>query len=316
MAASSNCPLLHPSISTDTSTTTGTATSKTKTTKIITEDIPDAIITLTAPVPLPTTAAEETTAPTVPTALDTHVDPTTIIVALTTAPTSTSTSTSAATTTPNPIAEAPPPPLLPLPPTMPTNPPAAATAAAAAATPPPPPNSTTWHQRTLTLPSRGRGAHLITQDLEAGIPEIRSYRIGLLHVFAQHTSCALSLNENWDADVRLDMADALDRIVPEEGSAVGENLRGLGSGRSGGGGGSGKETKGRKGAGQELYRHSCEGADDMPAHVKSALIGASVSVPISEGKLATGTWQGVYLLEFRNGKQSRRLVATLQGERL
>ncbi|KAF2229785.1 hypothetical protein EV356DRAFT_493208 [Viridothelium virens] len=160
---------------------------------------------------------------------------------------------------------------------MASNPPAAAAA--------PPPSSTTWHQRTLTLPCRGRGAHLITQDLEARVPEIRGYRIGLLHVFAQHTSCALSLNENWDADVRLDMADALDRIVPEEGS------------------------------GQELYRHSCEGADDMPAHVKSALIGASVSVPISEGKLAMGTWQGVYLLEFRNGKQSRRLVTTLQGER-
>ena len=107
------------------------------------------------------------------------------------------------------------------------------------------------------------------------------------------------------------MADALDRIVPEEGSGVGDNLVKLGSGRA-----SGKNVEGRKAApGQELYRHSCEGADDMPAHVKSALIGASVTVPISEGKLATGTWQGLYLLEFRNAKQSRRLVATVQGER-
>jgi len=92
------------------------------------------------------------------------------------------------------------------------------------------------------------------------------------------------MNENWDEEVREDMSDALDRIVPED----------------------------RKG---NLYRHSAEGLDDMPAHVKSALIGASVSVPIKDGKLATGTWQGIWYLEFRTSKHSRHVVATINGEK-
>lgn len=94
------------------------------------------------------------------------------------------------------------------------------------------------------------------------LPEIKDYKIGILHLFVQHTSCALSLNENWDSDVREDMTDALERIVPYD----------------------------KKG---NLYRHSAEGEDDMPAHIKSALIGSSVTIPISNGKLNTGTWQGV-----------------------
>lgn len=171
-------------------------------------------------------------------------------------------------------------------------------------------SNSAWLQRIFAIPSKGRGAHLITQDVLKAVPEVANYRVGLLSVFVQHTSCALSLNENWDPEVRLDMSDALDRIVPEEGSGVGDNLLKLGSGRA-----NGKNAEGTKTAGQDLYRHSCEGADDMPAHVKSALIGANVTVPISEGKLATGTWQGLYLLEFRDAKQSRRVVATLQGER-
>lgn len=170
-----------------------------------------------------------------------------------------------------------------------------------------------WSQKTFTLPSKSRGSYLITDTVLKEVPEIKTFKTGLLHLFIQHTSCALSLNENWDEDVRADMSDALDRIAPED----------------------------RKG---ELYRHSAEGLDDMPvsffslslsarrmrdigwigcglmftgqAHIKSALIGASVSVPITNGKLATGTWQGIWYLEFRASKHSRKVVATIQGEKM
>ncbi|KAF2646876.1 UPF0047-domain-containing protein [Massarina eburnea CBS 473.64] len=146
------------------------------------------------------------------------------------------------------------------------------------------PCNMSWFQKTLTLPARSRGSYLITDDITSSLPELTSYKTGLLTLFIQHTSCALSLNENWDADVRADMSDALDRIVPED----------------------------RKGG---LYRHDAEGADDMPAHVKSALIGASVTIPITNGRLATGTWQGIWYLEFRAAKHSRKVVATIQGEK-
>ncbi|KAF2269407.1 UPF0047 domain protein, partial [Lojkania enalia] len=139
-------------------------------------------------------------------------------------------------------------------------------------------------QKQLTLPSRSRGSYLITDHITRELPELRNYKTGLLHLFIQHTSCALSLNENWDEEVRLDMSDALDRIVPEDKKNVG------------------------------LYRHDAEGSDDMPAHVKAALVGASVTVPITNGRLATGTWQGIWYLEFRAAKHSRRVVATIQGE--
>ncbi|EMC94142.1 hypothetical protein BAUCODRAFT_36612 [Baudoinia panamericana UAMH 10762] len=141
-----------------------------------------------------------------------------------------------------------------------------------------------WTQKHITLPSHSRGTHLITDTVTSSLPEIASYRVGLLHLFIQHTSCALSLNENWDEDVRADMSDALDRLAPED----------------------------RKG---DLYRHSAEGLDDMPAHIKSVLVGATVSIPVSEGRLALGTWQGIYLLEFRAAKHSRKVVATIQGEK-
>lgn len=141
-----------------------------------------------------------------------------------------------------------------------------------------------WFQKTFTLPSKSRGSYLITDTVLKELPELKNYKVGTLHLFVQHTSCALSLNENWDSDVRADMSDALDRIAPydKDGS---------------------------------LYRHDAEGQDDMPAHIKSALVGASVTVPISEGRLATGTWQGIWLLEFRTAKHSRRVVATVQGEK-
>ena len=141
-----------------------------------------------------------------------------------------------------------------------------------------------WFQKQITLPSKARGSYLITSIIEKELPELKEYKIGLLHLFMQHTSAALSLNENWDSDVREDMSDALDRLAPSD----------------------------KKG---ELYRHSAEGPDDMPAHIKSLLTGASVSVPIKDGRLATGTWQGIWYLEFRAQKHTRRLVATIQGER-
>ncbi|KAK1854008.1 hypothetical protein CCHR01_03313 [Colletotrichum chrysophilum] len=142
-----------------------------------------------------------------------------------------------------------------------------------------------WFQKQFTLPARSRGSYLITDEVVSQLPELKNYKVGILHLFVQHTSCALSLNENWDDDVRADMSDALDRIAPEVGPK-----------------------------GQELYRHSAEGPDDMPAHIKSALVGASVTIPIKDGRLATGTWQGIWYLEFRASRHQRRLVATIQGE--
>ncbi|KAI1406735.1 hypothetical protein F4819DRAFT_493571 [Hypoxylon fuscum] len=150
----------------------------------------------------------------------------------------------------------------------------------------PPASTMSWVQKQFTLPPRSRGSYLITDHVVNSVPEIRQYKVGLLNLFVQHTSCALSLNENWDDDVRADMSDALDRIAPEAGPK-----------------------------GEDLYRHSAEGSDDMPAHIKSALIGASVTIPIKDGKLATGTWQGVWYLEFRQVKHTRRVVATIQGEK-
>ncbi|KAK4165394.1 hypothetical protein QBC43DRAFT_315916 [Cladorrhinum sp. PSN259] len=146
---------------------------------------------------------------------------------------------------------------------------------------------TMWTQKHITLPPKSRGSYLITDLIVQQLqPELRQYKVGLLNLFVQHTSCALSLNENWDEDVRADMSDTLDRIVPEAGPN-----------------------------GEELYRHSCEGPDDLPAHVKSALIGASVTIPIKDGKLCTGTWQGIWYLEFRAQKHTRKVVATIQGEK-
>ncbi|RKU40937.1 hypothetical protein DL546_003030 [Coniochaeta pulveracea] len=146
--------------------------------------------------------------------------------------------------------------------------------------------STMWFQKQFGLPTHSRGSYLITDHVLKELPEIKNYKVGLLNLFVQHTSCALSLNENWDSDVRADMSDALDRIAPDAGPK-----------------------------GEALYRHDAEGADDMPAHIKSALIGASVTIPIKDGKLATGTWQGIWYLEFRTSKHSRRVVATIQGEK-
>ncbi|OAA74616.1 yjbQ [Akanthomyces lecanii RCEF 1005] len=143
-----------------------------------------------------------------------------------------------------------------------------------------------WTQKEFSLDARSRGSYLITDEVLKAVPEIKKYKCGLLNLFIKHTSCALSLNENFDKTVRTDMSNALDRIAPEAGPR-----------------------------GEALYDHDDEGPDDMPAHIKSALVGASVTVPIKDGKLQTGTWQGIWYLEFRASKHRRNVVATIQGEK-
>jgi secondary thiamine-phosphate synthase enzyme len=138
----------------------------------------------------------------------------------------------------------------------------------------------TWFQRHLRLTARRRGFHLITPEIVNALPELGRIKVGLLHVFIQHTSASLSINENADPDVPADLETAFDRLAPED----------------------------------ARYRHTCEGPDDMPAHVKSALLGCSLSVPISDGRLCLGTWQGIYLCEHRNRGGARNLVLTVSGE--
>lgn len=137
-----------------------------------------------------------------------------------------------------------------------------------------------WIQHQLQLPAFARGCHLVTRHIVDAIPEVATVQVGLLHVFIQHTSASLSINENADPDVRTDLETALNIIAPDEMPFV----------------------------------HTIEGPDDMPAHVKSSLLGAAVSVPVTDGKLAFGTWQGIYLCEHRNHGGRRRLVLTLQGQ--
>jgi secondary thiamine-phosphate synthase enzyme len=137
-----------------------------------------------------------------------------------------------------------------------------------------------WMQHQLRLTPRRRGFHLITPEIEAAIPDLARFQVGLLHVFLQHTSASLCINENADPDVPHDLELAFNEIASED----------------------------------FAYRHTLEGPDDMPAHVKAALIGNSVSVPIADGRLCLGTWQGVYLCEHRDRGGPRHLVLTLQGE--
>lgn len=137
-----------------------------------------------------------------------------------------------------------------------------------------------WIQHELQLPPFRRGIHLITDRVERAIPELSDCRIGLLHVFIQHTSASLTINENADADVRTDFEASLNSLVPED----------------------------------FPYVHTIEGPDDMPAHVKASLMGSSVSAPVRDGRLALGTWQGIYLCEHRNRAGGRRLILTLHGE--
>ena len=142
-------------------------------------------------------------------------------------------------------------------------------------------NMMAWHQSTLKLAPRSRGYHLITRDVLNGCPELAGIAVGWLQVFIQHTSASLTINENADPDVRHDMETATNLICPET----------------------------------MPFRHTCEGPDDMPAHVKASLMGASLLIPVSQGRLALGTWQGIYLCEHRDRAAGRKLVLTLMGER-
>jgi secondary thiamine-phosphate synthase enzyme len=135
-----------------------------------------------------------------------------------------------------------------------------------------------WLQREITLSPRPRGFHLVTHEVEDGVPELRDVETGLAHVFIKHTSAALTLNENASPDVRRDFATWFDRAIPD---------------------------------GAPYWTHTLEGDDDMPAHVKASLLGFSVSIPISRGRLALGTWQGIYLCELRDSGGARTLLVTI-----
>jgi secondary thiamine-phosphate synthase enzyme len=137
-----------------------------------------------------------------------------------------------------------------------------------------------WHQRTLELPPFRRGFHLVTDQVVAAIPELRQTAIGLLHVYIQHTSASLTINENASPEVADDLETSLSAIAPED----------------------------------FPYRHTIEGPDDMPAHVKASLMGSSVSIPVRDGRLALGTWQGIYLCEHRERGGRRKLILTLHGQ--
>ena len=137
-----------------------------------------------------------------------------------------------------------------------------------------------WIQRKVVVAEHPRGCHLVTREVLAALPELAGIRTGLLHVFIQHTSASLTINENADSDVRSDLESSLNALAPED----------------------------------FPYVHTLEGPDDMPAHVKASLMGSSVSIPVSSGRLLFGTWQGIYLCEHRNHGGSRSLVLTLWGE--
>ncbi len=141
-------------------------------------------------------------------------------------------------------------------------------------------SSTTWFRKALALKPRPRGCHLVTPEVLAALPELSTMQMGLLHVFIQHTSASLTINEAADRDVRRDLESSLNVLAPED----------------------------------FPYVHTLEGPDDMPAHVKASLMGSSVSIPVGDGKLLLGTWQGIYLCEHRNRGGARNLVLTLWGQ--
>jgi secondary thiamine-phosphate synthase enzyme len=138
-----------------------------------------------------------------------------------------------------------------------------------------------WVQREISLEARARGFHLVTREIIGGLPEVGDVAIGLLHLLIQHTSASLALNENASPDVRRDFESYFNAVVPED---------------------------------APFWTHTLEGADDMPAHIKASLLGPSLTLPISGGRLALGTWQGIYLCEHRNRGGSRSVVATLWGD--
>ncbi len=138
-----------------------------------------------------------------------------------------------------------------------------------------------WYQKEIRLPAVKRGFHLITDLLEAQLPELETIQVGLAHVFIKHTSASLAINEDADPTVRQDFESHFNQMVPEN---------------------------------QAYYRHTLEGPDDMPAHLKAALLGSSVTIPITKGSFNLGTWQGIYLCEHRDHASKRTVVVTLQGK--
>ena len=139
-----------------------------------------------------------------------------------------------------------------------------------------------WVQKEVRLEPRPRGFHLVTREVERSVPELEQIGVGLAHVFIRHTSASLTLNENASGDVRRDFESWFDQAVPED---------------------------------APYWTHTLEGSDDMPAHVKASLLGPSVTLPVSEGSFAVGTWQGIYLCEHRDSGGPRRLTVTAFGER-
>ena len=139
----------------------------------------------------------------------------------------------------------------------------------------------TWIQKQIRLTPKARGFNLITREIIEQVPEIRQLAVGLAHIFIQHSSASLTINENADPTVRADFESHFNVLVPED---------------------------------APYYRHTYEGPDDMTSHIKASLLGSSVTVPITAGRLALGTWQGIYLCEHRDHGGSRRLVITLSGE--
>lgn len=137
-----------------------------------------------------------------------------------------------------------------------------------------------WLQKEICLSAKPRGFHLITGELLRELPELRDFRIGMMNLFILHTSASLTINENADPTVRQDFESYFKRAVPED---------------------------------QPYYRHQDEGPDDLPAHIKSSLLGSSLNIPVTDGRPTLGTWQGIYLCEHRNHGGSRRIVVTLHG---
>ena len=138
-----------------------------------------------------------------------------------------------------------------------------------------------WYQKELTLKPRGRGFHLVTDEILLQLSEIKKIKVGSMHIHIKHTSASLTLNENYDPDVRGDMERFFNKIVKEN---------------------------------EPWYEHNAEGSDDMPAHIKSTIIGTSLTIPITNGQLNLGTWQGIYLCEHRNHAGSRKIVVTISGK--
>lgn len=136
-------------------------------------------------------------------------------------------------------------------------------------------------QKEMTLTAKSRGFHLVTEEVLAQLPELRQFSVGVAHIFIQHTSASLALNENADPSVRHDMESYFNRAVPEN---------------------------------APYFTHTYEGADDMPAHIKAVMLGSSLTIPVINGRFNLGIWQGIYLCEHRNHARGRRLVVTVQGE--